>query len=46
MRRIRSANCGSDSTPILETVVLVWDSGTEEIIHAMKCRSQYLSLLD
>lgn len=31
---------------ILETVVLVWDNGTEEIIHAMKCRSQYLSLLD
>jgi hypothetical protein len=31
---------------LLEIVVLVWDDGTEEVIHAMKCRSQYLSLLD
>lgn len=31
---------------LLETIVLVWDDGTEEVIHAMKCRSQYLSLLD
>ncbi len=31
---------------LLETVVLVWDDGTEEIIHAMKCRPQYLHLLD
>jgi hypothetical protein len=31
---------------LLETIVLVWDDGTEEVIHAMKCRSQYLGLLD
>ena len=31
---------------LLETVVLVWDDGTEEVIHAMKCRPQYLDLLD
>jgi hypothetical protein len=30
---------------LLETVVLVWDDGTEELIHAMKCRPQYLGLL-
>ena len=31
---------------LLETVVLVWDDGTEEVIHAMKCRPKYLELLD
>jgi len=31
---------------LLETVVLVWDDGTEEIIHAMKCRSKYRDLLN
>lgn len=31
---------------LLETVVLIWDDGTEEVIHAMKCRAQYLELLD
>ena len=31
---------------LLEIVVLVWDDGTEEVIHAMKCRPQYLALLD
>lgn len=31
---------------ILEIVVLVWDDGTEEVIHAMKCRSKYLRLLN
>lgn len=31
---------------LLETIVLVWDDGTEEVIHAMKCRAQYLGLLD
>lgn len=31
---------------LLETVVLVWDDGTEQVIHAMKCRPQYLGLLD
>ena len=31
---------------LLETVVLVWDDGTEEVIHAMKCRPKYLDLFD
>jgi hypothetical protein len=31
---------------LLETVVLVWDDGTEEVIHAMRCRPQYKALLD
>ena len=31
---------------LLEIVVPVWDDGTEEIIHAMKCRPHYLRLLD
>ena len=31
---------------LLETVVLVWDDGTEEVIHAMRCRPHYLSLLE
>lgn len=31
---------------LLELVVLVWDDGTEELIHAMKCRPQYLSMLE
>ena len=31
---------------LLETVVLVWDDDTEEVIHAMKCRPWYLGLLD
>lgn len=29
-----------------ETVVLVWDDGTRELIHAMKARPQYLDLLE
>lgn len=31
---------------LLETVILIWDDGTEEVIHAMKCRPQYFGLLD
>ena len=31
---------------LLELVVLVWDDGTEEVIHAMRCRPQYLGLLN
>lgn len=31
---------------LLETVVLIWDDGTEEVIHAMKCRPQYIALLE
>lgn len=30
---------------LLETVVLVFDSGNELVIHAMKARQQYLDLL-
>ncbi|MGO4434175.1 hypothetical protein AB4Y88_13040 [Paenarthrobacter sp. RAF9] len=30
---------------LLELVVLVWDDESEELIHAMKCRPQYLELL-
>lgn len=30
---------------LLELVVLVWDDGSEELIHAMKCRPQYLAML-
>ncbi|UYN83081.1 MAG: hypothetical protein KIT89_10285 [Microcella sp.] len=43
-RRLR---LGFDTkTRLLEIVVLVWDDGTVEIIHAMKCRPQYRALLD
>ncbi|MBB3024343.1 hypothetical protein FB477_000239 [Trueperella pyogenes] len=30
---------------MLETVVLIFDSGNELIIHAMKARPQYIALL-
>ena len=30
---------------LLELIVLVWDDGTEELIHAMKARPQYARLL-
>ncbi|WP_422117810.1 hypothetical protein [Brachybacterium sp. UNK5269] len=30
---------------LLELVVLIWDDGTEEIIHSMIARKQYLSLI-
>lgn len=30
---------------LLELVVLVWDDGSEELIHAMKCRPKYLEML-
>lgn len=30
---------------LLELVVLLWDDGTEEIIHSMPARKQYLALL-
>lgn len=32
-------------TRLLELVVLIWDDGTEEIIHAMPARKQYFDLL-
>ncbi|MGK2853914.1 MAG: toxin [Microbacteriaceae bacterium] len=31
---------------LLETVVLIFDSGNQLVIHAMKCRSQYRDLLE
>jgi hypothetical protein len=31
---------------LLELIVLVWDDGTEELIHAMRARPQYVRLLD
>lgn len=31
---------------LLETVVLIFDSGNQLVIHAMKCRPQYLALLE
>ena len=34
-----------DAGRLLETVVLIVDSGNELVIHAMKARKQYLSLL-
>ena len=30
---------------LLELVVLIWDDGTEEIIHSMRARKQYLTLI-
>lgn len=35
-----------DSMRLLEIVILIWDDGTETIIHSMKARKQYRSLLD
>ena len=34
------------SMRLLELVILIWDDGTETIIHSMKARKQYRSLLD
>lgn len=31
---------------LLEMVVLIWDDGTETIIHSVKARKQYRALLD
>lgn len=42
----RELRLGFDkSTRLLEIVVLKWDDGTEEIIHAMKARKKYQSLI-
>lgn len=30
---------------LLEVVVLLWDDGTEELIHCMRARKKYLRLL-
>lgn len=30
---------------LLESVILSWDDGTEELIHCMKARPQYANLL-
>lgn len=43
----RQLRLGFDSHGrLLELIVLVWDDGTEELIHAMKARPQYARLLD
>lgn len=43
----RQLRLGFDSSMrILELVVLIWDDGTEEIIHSMKARKHYLKYLD
>ena len=45
--RQRELRIGFDTQArLLEIVVLVWDDGTEEVIHAMRCRPQYQDLLD
>jgi len=31
---------------LIELVILIWDDGTETIIHSMKARKHYHSLLD
>ncbi|MGP5292166.1 hypothetical protein ACTXL6_19115 [Brachybacterium tyrofermentans] len=30
---------------LLELVVLIWDDGTEEVVHSMRARKQYLTLI-
>ncbi|MFF7290913.1 hypothetical protein ACFY9N_00130 [Microbacterium sp. NPDC008134] len=43
----RQLRIGFDTNSrLLELVVLVWDDGTEELIHAMKARPQYVRLLE
>lgn len=43
----RELRLGFDgSMRLLEIVILIWDDGTETIIHSMKARKQYRSLLD
>ena len=43
----RELRLGFDgSMRLLEIVVLIWDDGTETIIHSMKARKQYRALLD
>ena len=43
----RELRLGFDgSMRLLELVVLIWDDGTETIIHSMKARKQYRALLD
>lgn len=43
----RQLRLGFDrSMRVLELVVLIWDDGTEEIIHSMKARKRYLKYLE
>ena len=43
----RELRLGFDhASRLLELVILRWDNGDIEVIHAMKARPQYLSLLD
>lgn len=42
----RQLRLGFDThSRLLELVILVWDDGTEELIHAMRARPQYVRLL-
>lgn len=42
----RVLRLGFDSSGrLLEVVVLLWDDGTEELIHCMRARKKYLRLL-
>jgi hypothetical protein len=42
----RELRLGFDTSGrLLELVVIIWDDGTEEVIHSMKARKQYLELL-
>ncbi len=42
----RQLRLGFDSSGrLLELIVLVWDDGTEELIHSMRARPQYVRLL-
>ncbi|KJQ52411.1 hypothetical protein [Microbacterium sp. SA39] len=42
----RQLRLGFDTSGrLLELIVLVWDDGTEELIHAMRARPQYVRLL-
>lgn len=43
----RELRLGFDSSMrMLEIVILLWDDGTETIIHSMKARKQYRTRLD
>ena len=43
----RELRLGFDSSMrMLEIVILLWDDGTETIIHSMKARKDYRTLLD
>jgi hypothetical protein len=41
----RTTACFDTGARLLETVVLIFEDGTELVIHAMPCRKKYLDLL-